>query len=70
MKNPALESSAIHGCKYNTANFLREYPPKECQKDHFLIYAVMFCLPRHFDHSMSFFKVFLHFGMVLMILRT
>lgn len=51
MKNAALESSAIHRCKYNTANFLREYPPTECQKGHFLMYAVMFSLPRHFDHS-------------------
>lgn len=70
MKNPALESSALRGYKYNTANFLREYPPKECKKDHVLMYAVTFCLPRHFDTLRSFFKVFLHFGMVLMILCT
>lgn len=31
----------MHGCEFNTANFLRENRPKECQKDHFLMYAVM-----------------------------
>lgn len=40
MKSPALESGAIHGCEFNTADFLKEYCPKECQKDHLLMYAV------------------------------
>ncbi|XP_034846691.1 WD repeat-containing protein 5B [Mirounga leonina] len=32
MKNSALESSAIHGREFNTADFLKEYRPKEYQK--------------------------------------
>lgn len=40
-----------------TAHFLREYHPKECQKDHFLMYAVRFCLTRHFDHYVLFQSV-------------
>lgn len=64
MKNSALESSAIHGREFNTADFLKEYCPKEYQKlDHLLMYVVMFCLLHHYDHYMLFFKVFLRFDL-------
>ena len=32
MKNVTIESSAIHGCEFNTADFLKDYQPKECPK--------------------------------------
>lgn len=32
IKNTALESSAIQGCKFNTVDFLKEYHPKEWHK--------------------------------------
>lgn len=31
-RNSAVESRAIHGCEFNEADFLKEYPPKECPK--------------------------------------
>lgn len=45
MKKSALESSAIHGHEFNTADFLKEYHPEEYLKlDHLLMYVVEYVL--------------------------